>query len=549
MKPEQKKELYILLNALCEGIITDSQYQQLDEWLSNDPEACQIHVDFSLIWADLKYFQSSLYSRQERIDALDRMECFESDNFADTEFWKALAEAEQKACPVEVPRRPYPQNISPVKAPRIRSEKINKISLFTAVLTTTVMIFVIGVVPFLQIEHEPAACVLEAMNAEWIDSALDYRQGDILNLNQSLYLKKGFAKIRMNDQSIVVIESPCKFTLEGEDQLLLTEGKITVQVPKEAIGFMVRTPSALVVDYGTELGVLVDQYAQTETHVRKGEVEMRVGSNTRVFGQSIRLRANQAARVSGQTLTVIPPSIDKFTYEIPSPFEMYAKLLGAMAYIRPIAYNSDSVRDIISNSELQIQTTPNLSIVPGPMLGNGKQSLGFRIQGALPSIQIGNLRSLPQHSEGFNSIGFWIYFESIRQQFIYADYDKGKKNRLMIMNSDGHLEHSAYSAQGKWRIVSSSEPLKPGTWYFVMITRTWETKNEKIMYINGKPAARTVIDAMNDTISLFDFTQIGGDSDQIQGMDGAIAEFLIFPRALTEQEIQHLYQSAVVSGK
>ncbi|MCG8617652.1 MAG: FecR family protein, partial [Desulfobacterales bacterium] len=80
-------------------------------------------------------------------------------------------------------------------------------------------------------------------------------------------------------------------------------------MPTEAYRFTVNTPTAKVVDLGTEFGVEVAENGATRATVFDGKIELYEMTETGSLGRSTTLVAEQQSRVSAQTVlsTVIEP--------------------------------------------------------------------------------------------------------------------------------------------------------------------------------------------------------------------------------------------------
>jgi hypothetical protein len=91
---------------------------------------------------------------------------------------------------------------------------------------------------------------------------------------------------------------------------------MTVFVSAGAHGFAVQTPSARVVDLGTEFGVVVDAAGASETHVLRGTVECTPTQG----GNPTRLAAGQAARVDadGGVVSEIQCRTGDFVVDVPA---------------------------------------------------------------------------------------------------------------------------------------------------------------------------------------------------------------------------------------
>jgi hypothetical protein len=88
----------------------------------------------------------------------------------------------------------------------------------------------------------------------------------------------------------------------------LAAGKLRAHVGPEAVGFAVTTPSARVVDLGTEFGVVVAPSGQTEAHVIRGQVQL---EPTAPNQPPVRLTANNAMTVTpggGATAVALRPA-------------------------------------------------------------------------------------------------------------------------------------------------------------------------------------------------------------------------------------------------
>jgi hypothetical protein len=101
----------------------------------------------------------------------------------------------------------------------------------------------------------------------------------------------------MNDGATILVHAPAEIEIETASQVFLHRGRLSSYVPENALGFTVRTPGATIVDYGTEFGVMVNEKGITEAHVFTGRVDLRTGSNPRVFERAQRLIAGQAGVV------------------------------------------------------------------------------------------------------------------------------------------------------------------------------------------------------------------------------------------------------------
>jgi len=105
-----------------------------------------------------------------------------------------------------------------------------------------------------------------------------------------------------DNQARVVLEGPVEFQILAEDRIALNYGKVYVTVPKGAIGFTVNTPSARIIDLGTEFGVQTDTFGDVQMHVIKGKTTLIAGDRSNRI--NVEVNQGQAKKVSGTTLEV-----------------------------------------------------------------------------------------------------------------------------------------------------------------------------------------------------------------------------------------------------
>lgn len=144
---------------------------------------------------------------------------------------------------------------------------------------------------------EPLAWLDRTVRAQWSSGATAWRDGVGLVAGQTLALKRGLAEVRFRSGARVVLEGPASFRVNTGNGSYLESGSLVAKVPAEAVGFTVGTPSATIVDRGTELGVAVQGGLGSEIHVFAGRVEVRPVDPSRPGNLPIELVAGQTFRV------------------------------------------------------------------------------------------------------------------------------------------------------------------------------------------------------------------------------------------------------------
>lgn len=89
-------------------------------------------------------------------------------------------------------------------------------------------------------------------------------------------LEEGKAQVRLDNGVELSMRGPVEFDVYGLDHIALVTGRVTANVPPQAIGFRIDTPDMEVVDLGTEFALRVDGTGKSRLHVLEGEVEARL---------------------------------------------------------------------------------------------------------------------------------------------------------------------------------------------------------------------------------------------------------------------------------
>jgi ferric-dicitrate binding protein FerR (iron transport regulator) len=130
-------------------------------------------------------------------------------------------------------------------------------------------------------EPAPVATLVKTRNALWEQETLSTEAGTRLTAVPR-YLKQGLVQLALDDGAEVILQAPCRFALQTAGRLFITSGKVSAQVPPEAVGFTIETPIGTVVDYGTEFGLMVQPEGAMETQVYNGKVQV-CSENTRAI--------------------------------------------------------------------------------------------------------------------------------------------------------------------------------------------------------------------------------------------------------------------------
>jgi hypothetical protein len=280
-----------LIQGLLSGELTDVQSQRLNQMLSKDPKCLQYYIEYTTLWGLLD--ETNGFSDDEDL--------FPGDAAA---MLQALADEERTAKTITLPKKQEPPKlIRKVERKRIEY-KINRGALLTIAVSIAAVVLIILFVRFAPPSKGIQVAVLvDTINAKWADAEDRMTKGDFINTgDKSLVLSEGYAEFLFNNQTKVTIEGPSEFQVLAEDQMRLGYGRLYAVVPRQAIGFTVKTPSAQIVDLGTEFGVETDLHRNTSLHVLRGKTVLIAGDKSNKA--SIEVKEGVAKQVSAATRTI-----------------------------------------------------------------------------------------------------------------------------------------------------------------------------------------------------------------------------------------------------
>jgi hypothetical protein len=121
--------------------------------------------------------------------------------------------------------------------------------------------------------------------------------GARLQAGDRLEVAEGIVEVTYDQGTVVSIKGPADFQMLSARRASSRGGRITVDVGKLCNGFTVETPSADIVDWGTEFGVGV-QEDETEIVVFDGMVDVHARSSRGGLNDPKRMNQGDALRVS-----------------------------------------------------------------------------------------------------------------------------------------------------------------------------------------------------------------------------------------------------------
>ncbi len=341
---EHFRRLSELIILSVEESISEGQIAELNDFLIHNPEARRFYMDFIDIHTSIRQTSDLLEVSSRNSETGEILYEVVKQDMAHSAIRHDLIEAEEERRQAEAIREKA--RITAEEAfekfkeeERRRQEKLaykryraRQRRLVVSIGTLAACLFlVLGLWVHQELTSGPVAPpvvarITESMGARWEDPKLSVAPGTLLTASPR-HLKYGLVKIVLNEGAEIVIQAPCRFKLENANQIFLESGNVAAVVPEKTEGFTVRTVGATIVDYGTEFGVTAHATGETEAHVFKGEVDLRSGSDIKVYRQSQRLKSGEANRVDRTghiTQEKLPANQQRFIREISK--ESYRRL-------------------------------------------------------------------------------------------------------------------------------------------------------------------------------------------------------------------------------
>jgi len=175
-------------------------------------------------------------------------------------------------------------------------------------LSTVAAVIVLTVVFQQAARHAPVAMIASSENAAW-QSRLPTTSGSQLDPGV-LELRSGIATIRFASGADVTLEAPAVFEVISRMRGRLLDGAAVIEVPEEAVGFVIESPGGYAIDYGTRFAVHADRTAHTsDFELIAGEIAVHHSQT----GQQVRLTdPRQTVSVNEETLLAIDGEQDRW---------------------------------------------------------------------------------------------------------------------------------------------------------------------------------------------------------------------------------------------
>lgn len=304
-----RSHLDALFLKLLENNLSDKEIQYLDEQFAADPNLIGAYCEFVKTYMALQTKFSSHVSPADILGTEDRI---------DRKLWEELAYLEKSAPALDIPEPP--EEPAPAASRPRGHRKLPKRSFLpmAAAAAMALLFILIDWLAPIPIQHE-VATLADCLDTELYAADTALAKGARLTTGgDGFLLQEGMAKLMFDNGVKAVVEAPAEFRLLSENQVELRSGRFYSTVPPEATGFTVITPSARIIDLGTEFGVEADYGGDTSLHVIKGKTTLvadRASSPVRLD-----VEAGSARKVTSETRAVfeVPCDRNRFVRDIDS---------------------------------------------------------------------------------------------------------------------------------------------------------------------------------------------------------------------------------------
>ncbi len=406
------------------------------------------------------------------------------------------------------------------------------------------------------------AMLTRAVDVHWSQGMQAPQVGSALQPGW-LRLQSGLAQVVFYNGARVVLEGPAELQIISPSEAVCPIGRLLAEVPEPARGFRLKTDHLNVVDLGTAFGIDAT-HSRTEVHVFKGKVEFSLGTTPK---QS--LSEGQAVVVQG---SASPRLTTASTAAFSSMFEFQQRSLASEAFryeqwqFASAQLNQDTslvVRldfEHLGSSDWTLRNTAerNQSVREATIVGCQRGEGRWREKQALEFQNVNDRvrLSVPGEFESL-TLSAWVCIKGLDRQFnslfMCDGFDAGTIHWLI--RNDGVLGLTVFGpGSDNYQIMASPPVLtidKFGMWVHLAVVLDGKGR-QVVQYLNGSPVSHHKLKLgppfRLGAAELGNWNARSGPNPApilIRNLSGALDEFVLFSRALSDAEIHQLY----VSGK
>lgn len=351
----------------------------------------------------------------------------------------------------------------------------------------------------------------------------------------SYTLESGLLHLRFRNGVMVYLEAPVQFDAVSQKRIVLHQGRLSANVPREAIGFTVETPEAEVVDFGTEFSVDVAN-GQSEVHVFDGLVRVQPRKTQNDTPACIDLRSSEAVRIERASAVGIELAIDRFIRNFDEPGRSYKRSLQDL---EPVAFYGMPIRDKGLHCEPE-EFSGQVLLGPGRRPPHARGFIGgsLRIL-AESSGRGGSIPNTPPLDSGQLTLVALVYAEALPTGgTVVTNLPAEAGNFSLALDDAGLLKATVCTEEGELKSCLSSNALPLQAWHHVVMTADGKRLR---LFEEGELVAETACSPLQAVGSVPMW--FGTDRDGAGLWNGRLDEIALFDRALSPREIAKLIRA------
>lgn len=381
----------------------------------------------------------------------------------------------------------------------------------------------------------------EFASVEYVAGAQELSVGMVLG-RESHLIQAGTVQLVTPRGARIVIEAPALFFFESAQRLQLKHGRLAADIPPEAHGFTVVTPTGQAIDLGTKFGVDMPESGEAEIHVFQGEV---VAQSTE-GGNLSNLRDSQAFRL--QSAAGIPSSFRSGAFIQPGEVNSLNAALQAGQPSRSQSALEDLREDPHLIALLDFESEQKNPGIYRSVQGRwpGSQAAEFVSVGDHMKLDVGGERLWPQLT-----LAAWVRLDQLGEPYhslLHTDgWENTKKGQVHWMVTglttmrlalrDNTLASEERAHHG---FPDSQTSVLPEQGRWVHLAAVYDADNKTVrFYLNGKFDGEAKLSQAFP--ARLGPAQIGNWNTNDRTLSGRIDEMLILGRAMSDGEMERLF--------
>lgn len=395
--------------------------------------------------------------------------------------------------------------------------------------------------------NEPSLTFQTSPGTQFTLSHSKEGQADMtLNKGSRLQLEQGSVELTFESGVKSIVYAPADLTLEENNLLFLNNGSAWFDVPKEAIGFTVKTNALEVIDLGTQFGVHSKAEDYDEVHVFKGSIiaKSRNGHSETLFkGEARRLNARGSFTAldakESDYITALPTALPHIHWSFDRDFQAAGSHPAAHDIHTSAIDNPKRVLGRVGSAiELDGLTQYLESDWPG-FSGNRPRTVAFWLKVPANADFTGHPRGITGWGDNYSPNAKWKI----------ALTSRTKERAPSLVVSWGNY----------W--LNTRESLDPGQWHHVLVSSSGkldsQNRPQAEIYLNGqrirsipRPIGTQVLktpDTKTLTLSALPLV-IGNDlrvRSQQTPMQGVIDELYVFDGYMSQEDVHQWLPSVI----